>query len=41
MNCLCCDDRRIFDLREYLIEDKHHDYLYSMFNDDYEYVDGK
>ena len=35
MNCYCCDERRIIDVREYLIEDKHHDYLYSMFNDDY------
>ena len=41
MMCHCCDERRIIDIREYLIEDKHHDYLYSMFNDDYEYVNSK
>jgi hypothetical protein len=37
MQCHCCDDRRIIDLREYLLEDKHHDYLYSMFNDNFVY----
>ena len=41
MQCHCDDDRRIIDLREYLIEDKHHDYLYSMFSDEYEYVNEK
>ncbi len=41
MMCHCCDDRRIFDVREYLVEDKHHDYLYSMFNDDFEFNDEK
>ena len=41
MQCHCDDDRRIIDVREYLLEDKHHDYLYSMFNDEYEYVDVK
>ena len=41
MQCHCDDDKRIIDIREYLLEDKHHDYLYSMFNDEYEYVDVK
>ena len=41
MQCHCDDDRRIIDIREYLIEDKHHDYLYSMFSDEYEYVNVK
>jgi len=41
MQCHCDDDRRIIDVREYLLEDKHHDYLYSMFSDDYEYVNVK
>ena len=37
MNCHCDDERRIIDVREYLVEDKHHDYLYSMFNDNFVY----
>ena len=41
MQCHCCDDRRIIDLREYLLEDKHHDYLYSMFNDNFVYNEAK
>lgn len=41
MQCHCDDDRRIIDIREYLLEDKHHDYLYSMFSDEYEYVNVK
>jgi hypothetical protein len=41
MQCHCCDDRRIIDLREYLLEDKHHDYLYSMFSEEYEFYDEK
>ena len=41
MMCHCCDDRRIIDIKEYLIHDKHHDYLYSMFNDDFEFNDEK
>ncbi len=39
MQCHCCDDRRIIDLREYVIQDKHHDYLYSMFNENYVFND--
>ena len=41
MQCHCCDDRRIIDLREYLLEDKHHYYLYSMFSEEYEFYDEK
>ena len=41
MMCHCDDDRRIIDVREYLVEDKHHDYLYSMFNENFEYNDEK
>ena len=41
MQCHCDDDRRIIDIREYLVEDKHHDYLYSMFNENFEYNDCK
>lgn len=41
MLCHCDDERRIVDVREYLVEDKHHDYLYSMFNDDYDFYDEK
>jgi hypothetical protein len=41
MMCHCCDDRRIIDVREYLVEDKHHDYLYSMFNENFVYNDDK
>lgn len=41
MMCQCDDDRRIINIREYLIEDKHQDYLYSMFNDDFDYNDEK
>lgn len=39
MQCHCCDERRIIDLREYVIQDKHHDYLYSMFNENYVFND--
>ncbi len=41
MMCHCCDDRRIIDVREYLVEDKHHDYLYSMFNENFVYNECK
>ena len=41
MNCHCCDDRRIIDVREYLLENKHHDYLYSMFNENFVYNESK
>jgi hypothetical protein len=41
MQCHCDDDRRIIDIREYLLEDKHHDYLYSMFNENFVYNDCK
>jgi hypothetical protein len=41
MMCHCDDDRRIINIREYLVEDKHQDYLYSMFNDDYDFYDEK
>jgi hypothetical protein len=41
MQCHCCDDRRIIDVREYLVEDKHHDYLYSMFSDNFVYNEAK
>ena len=41
MQCHCDDDRRIIDIREYLLEDKHHDYLYSMFNENFMYNDCK
>jgi len=41
MKCHCDEDRRIIDLQEYLLEDKHHDYLYSMFSDGYEFHDEK
>lgn len=41
MQCHCDDDRRIIDINEYLLDDKHHDYLYSMFSDEYEYVNEK
>ncbi len=41
MNCHCDDDRRIIDLNEYVIHDKHHDYLYSMFNENYVFYDEK
>ena len=41
MQCHCDDDRRIIDIREYLLEDKHHDYLYSMFSEEYEFYDEK
>jgi len=41
MNCHCDDERRIINIREYLVENKHDDYLYSMFNDDFEYNDEK
>ena len=41
MNCHCCDDRRIIDVREYLLESKHHDYLYSMFNENFVYNESK
>ena len=41
MQCYCDDDRRIIDVNEYLLDDKHHDYLYSMFSDEYVYVNEK
>ena len=41
MQCHCDDDRRIIDINEYLLDDKHHDYLYSMFSDEYVYVNEK
>ena len=41
MQCHCCDDRRIIDIREYLLEDKHHDYLYSMFSENFVYNEAK
>ena len=41
MQCHCDEDRRIIDIREYLLEDKHHDYLYSMFNENFVYNDEK
>ena len=41
MQCHCCDDRRIIDVREYLVEDKHHDYLYSMFSENFVYNEAK
>jgi len=41
MQCHCCDDRRIIDVREYLLEDKHHDYLYSMFSENFVYNEAK
>ena len=41
MQCDCDEDRRIIDIREYLLEDKHHDYLYSMFNENFVYNDEK
>ena len=41
MQCHCDDDRRIIDVREYLLEDKHHDYLYSMFNENFVYNEAK
>ena len=41
MQCHCDDDRRIIDVREYLVEDKHHDYLYSMFSENFVYNEAK
>ena len=41
MQCHCDEDRRIIDIREYLLEDKHHDYLYSMFVENFAYNDEK
>lgn len=41
MQCHCDDDRRIIDINEYLLDDKHHDYLYSMFSDEYVCVNEK
>ena len=41
MQCDCDEDRRIIDIREYLLEDKHHDYLYSMFVENFAHNDEK
>jgi len=41
MRCHCCDDRRIIDINDHTLSDKYSDYLYSMFNDEFEFCDSK
>ena len=40
MNCICDDEFRIIELNEH-IEGKYEDYLYTMFNDNFEYIGAK
>lgn len=40
MTCICDDEIRMIDLNEH-IDGKHNHNVYSMFNDDYEYVNAK
>ena len=41
MRCHCCDDRRIININEHTTFGNHSDYLYSMFDDEFEYSDMK
>ena len=41
MRCHCCDDRRIININDHVDNNRHDDYLYSMFNDEFEYSDSK
>ena len=40
MNCLCDDEIRVIDLNEHIVGNHIHT-IYTMFNDDYEYVNAK
>jgi endogenous inhibitor of DNA gyrase (YacG/DUF329 family) len=40
MTCMCDDEIRMIDLNEH-IDGRHNHSVYSMFNDDYEYVNVK
>ena len=41
MRCHCCDDRRIININDHVNRNDHSDYLYSMFNDEFEFCDTK
>lgn len=41
MRCHCCDDRRIININDHIERGNHSDYLYSMFNDEFEFCDTK
>ena len=40
MTCMCDDEIRVIDLNEHM-DGKYNHYVYTMFNDDYEYVNVK